>query len=128
MTFTVTTIFKISSKKLYTAWLSSKEHSAMTGGEANTSNVVGESFSAWDGYISGKNIELIPNTKIIQSWRTDEFSDKDKDSKIEITFKELNGETELTLIHSNVPKDGEKYKQGWEDFYFTPMKNYFSKK
>ena len=128
MTFTVTSAFKTSAKKLYAAWLSSKKHASMTGGEAITSNVVGDSFSAWGGYISGKNVELIPNTKIVQSWRTNEFTDKDKDSQIELTFKELNGETELTLIHSNVPKDGEKYKQGWEDFYFTPMKTYFSKK
>jgi hypothetical protein len=54
MTYTITSTFKTSAKTLYAAWLSCKEHSAMTGGEAVSSDIVGNSFSAWDGYIVEK--------------------------------------------------------------------------
>lgn len=128
MTFTIKTTLKASTKDIYNAWLSSKGHSSMTGADATVSNKVGGSFTTWDGYIFGKNSLLEPNRKIVQSWRTTDFNDDDEDSQIEITFKEVKDETELILVHSHLPKDGEKYKKGWEDFYFSPMKAYFSKK
>lgn len=64
----------------------------------------------------------------MQAWRTTSFKDTDEDSKIEIILNELKGKTELTLTHSNIPKDGEDYKKDWEDYYFKLMKDYFSKK
>ena len=64
----------------------------------------------------------------MQAWRTTSFKDTDEDSKIEIILNELKGKTELTLTHSNIPKDGEDYKKGWEDYYFKLMKDYFAKK
>jgi len=34
----------------------------------------------------------------------------------------------LILIHTDMPEDQvEGYKQGWEDFYFKPMREYFGK-
>jgi activator of HSP90 ATPase len=86
------------------------------------------SFTTWDGYIEGKNIDLEPYHRIVQSWRTFDFEEEDQDSQIEILLSEAVGETELTLIHSNLPESGEHYKQGWEEHYFQPMKAYFSRK
>lgn len=100
----------------------------MTQGIAFTSDKVGNTFTAWDGYISGKNLELEPYTKIVQSWRSSQFEENEKDSQIEILLKENDGETELTLIHSNVPESGEHYKKGWDEHYFHPMKVYFQNK
>ena len=128
MKFTVKTTINATAQDIYTTWLSSKGHTAMTGADANISAVVGKKFEAWDGYISGTNLELIPHNKIVQVWRTTSFKESDEDSKIEIILNELKGKTELTLTHSNIPKDGEDYKKGWEDYYFKPMKDYFSKK
>ncbi len=39
----------------------------MTSGKAFSTNKVGENFTAGDGYISGKNLELMENEKIVQS-------------------------------------------------------------
>jgi activator of HSP90 ATPase len=112
--------------KLYKAWLTSKEHSAFTGGEAKVSSKVGGKFTAWGGYITGKNIELKANKKIVQSWRTSEFPENAPDSTLEITFEEKNGKTTITLYHYDLQKgDAKKYKDGWRDFYFEPMKHYF---
>ena len=59
--FEITEIFESPPAVIYRAWLDSEEHSKMVKGEANCSDKVGDSFSIWDGYITGTNIELIKN-------------------------------------------------------------------
>ena len=125
MEFTLKATFNTTSKNLYKLWLNSEGHEKITGGEATASAIIGEEFTAWDGYIEGRNIELVPFSKIVQSWRTSQFETDERDSQIEIRLKDVNGKTELTLIHTNVPESGEHYKNGWENHYFQPMKDYF---
>ena len=97
----------------------------MTGSPANVSDKVGEEFSAWDGYIQGKNLELNPFTRIVQLWRTSEFEDSDPDSLLEITLESERCGTRITISHSNLPNHGRQYKGGWIDAYFIPMKAHF---
>lgn len=125
---TVSAIFPVKREKLYKAWLSSKEHTSFTGSKALINPKKGGKFTAWDDYIRGKNLELEPYSKIVQAWRTTEFSEKDPDSVLQLTFEDLKGKTRLTLKHTQIP-DGqaERYKQGWKDFYFKSMKEYFKK-
>lgn len=116
-------------KKIYEAWLNSKQHAAFTGGgKATASAKVKGKFTAWDGYISGVNVDLKEGKKIVQAWRTTEFPDDALDSILEINLApKTGGKTTLTLIQTNIPKgQGASYKTGWKDFYFTPMKKYFS--
>ncbi len=116
-------------KQLYKAWLSGKEHTAFTGESANVEPKVEGHFTAFGDYIKGKNIELVPNEKIVQAWRTTEFPEGSEDSILELTLKEVKGGTRLSLAHSNIPnRQGESYKDGWKKFYFKPMKQYFSSK
>ena len=118
-------IIEASTQEIYNAWLNSQLHTQMTGGEANCSDKVGASFTAWNGYISGKNLELFENKKIVQTWRTTEFSDDDEDSILTIQLSEIKEGTELTLTHRNIPKGQTQYKQGWIDQYFVPIKEFF---
>lgn len=120
--------FKLKPSLIYHAWLDSEEHSKMTGGEAICSDQVGESFTAWDGYITGTNKSLSPDTEIIQNWRTLEFAEEDEDSELIIQLEETEQGCELTLIHSNIPEGQTQYEQGWVDNYFVPMKSYFENK
>lgn len=118
-------IFNATPEAIFNAWLDSEQHSAMTGGEAHLSVISGSEYTAWDGYISGKTISTLSNQEIVQTWRTTEFSNSDEDSKLIIRFKEVDGGCELTLIQSNIPEGQTQYVKGWQDFYFTPMKEYF---
>jgi activator of HSP90 ATPase len=116
-------------KAVYDAWLSSKEHAAMTGSAAKVTAKAGAAFTAWDGYISGKNIELQSPGRILQSWRTTEFPEDAPDSLLEVLLEEAKGGTKVTLVHTAIPEgQKESYKQGWIEFYFDPMKAYFSTK
>ena len=92
---------------------------------AQISDQVAGKFSAWDGYISGKNLELNNPIRIMQAWRTTEFEESDPDSLLEITFVTEGKGTRVTIRHSELPEHGMQYQQGWIDAYFNPMKEYF---
>ena len=97
----------------------------MTGSPAQVKPQVGAEFSAWDGYIFGKNLELQPGKRILQAWRTSEFEDNDPDSLLEVLLEPVDGGTRVTLHHSELPADSDQYLKGWIDYYFTPMKAFF---
>ena len=113
---------------IYRAWLSSEEHSAMTGADAVVDPVVGGEFTAWDGYITGRTLELEADRHIAQSWRTSEFTAQQADSRIDVRLDATAAGTLVTLTHSGVPADQLGYEQGgWEDSYFGPMREYFAR-
>ncbi len=125
--FTVSTKLAATPEQVFRAWLSSEGHAKMTGSPATVEPRVGGSFSAWEGYITGKTIELKPYSLIVQAWRTTEFAPTDPDSKIEIVLKPVEGGTKLTLFHCDMPEgQAESYEWGWEESYFVPMREYFS--
>jgi activator of HSP90 ATPase len=113
---------------VYDAWLDSAAHSAMTGAKAKIAKRVGGAFTAWDGYISGKTLELAPGKRIVQSWRTSEFDAADPDSTITVELAPAKTGTRLTLHHRGVPDGHKSYENGgWRDFYFTPMRTHFER-
>jgi activator of HSP90 ATPase len=124
--FDISALIPATPQEVYAAWLSSEGHSQMTGGFASVTAEVGGEFEAWDGYISGKNLELEQGKRIVQSWRTTEFKDDDPDSRLEITLEPLGDQTKLTLRHTGLPPHGGQYEQGWVENYFEPMKEYFT--
>jgi activator of HSP90 ATPase len=127
MEFRITTIIPATAETIYKTWLNSEGHGNMTGGGASITDRVGDGFKAWDGYIQGKNIELEPNKRILQRWRTSQFREDEEDSQLEIMLQDIGGITELTLSHTHVPASGAHYIEGWENHYFRPMKAYFLK-
>lgn len=124
--FVVSTLLPATPEAVYNAWLSSEGHAGMTGSPASVSALVGGEFEAWDGYIHGKNLELVPHKRIVQSWRTSEFSADEPDSRIVITLEPAGKETKLTLHHTGLPPHGGQYESGWVESYFEPMREYFS--
>jgi uncharacterized protein YndB with AHSA1/START domain len=120
-------ILPVAPERVYGAWLDSAQHSRFTGDTAKIDARVGGAHSAWGGYISGVQVELVPGRKIVQTWRTTEFPPGAGDSKLEIVLEPRGAsETTLTLLHTNIPEgQGEKYKEGWAEFYFEPLRAYF---
>lgn len=125
ISFEISAVIPATPKEIYGAWLDSKQHGLMTGASAKISGKVGGRFEGWDGYITGKNLKLETGKRIVQAWRTSEFSEDDEDSKLEIGFAKAAVGTKVTIIHGNLPAHGMQYKQGWVDSYFEPMKDYF---
>lgn len=63
----------IQPEELFEWILDSKVHSAMTKSKATISKEVGSTFSAHNGYLTGKNTEIVPGKKIVQEWRAKGF-------------------------------------------------------
>lgn len=124
----VEAIIPASAERIYKDWLSSEGHTNMTGGEAVVSNQPQAGFTAWDGYISGSNLQLEENKRIFQAWRTVEFPEEAEHSKLEIALEKIDDhQTRVIITQSNLPDgDGPKYTDGWRDHYFNPMKDYYS--
>ncbi len=114
--------------EVYDAFLDAKKHSAFTGSKATCDPRVGGKFTAWDGYISGKNLELVKGKKIVQEWVTTEWPEGYAPSRLELTFKKTKGGTEISMVQSEVPvEQADDIRQGWIDFYWDPLKEYFKK-
>jgi uncharacterized protein YndB with AHSA1/START domain len=112
---------------LYAAWLDGERHGAFTGGTANVESHIGGRHTAWDGYIEGEILELEPNRRIVQSWRSLDFPNDAPYSRLELVMTPTSdGGTEVQLIHSEIPEgQGDDYKEGWVSHYFEPMQRYF---
>ena len=123
-------ILKVSPKQVYEAYVDPKKHSEFTDSKATGKPVVGGKFTAWDGYISGKFLELEEGKRVVQEWTSTDFPEGYPPSTLELTFCEVpkGTETEITMVHSNVPKEqADEVAEGWTEFYWNPLKEYFSK-
>lgn len=123
-----TIILPIQPLALYKLWLSSAGHSAFTKSKAKMSSVEGGRWSAYDGYCSGVNLQLIPGQKIVQSWRDSEWPAAQY-SQISLRLKASAKGTVISFAHTHLPA-GQKnnYSKGWRDFYWQPLKTYLKAK
>jgi activator of HSP90 ATPase len=127
--FTQQVTLNATPQAIYELLMDSKAHTKLTGAKARISTKDGGTFEVYDGYAFGKNIDLLPGKRIVQTWRAKE--DKwptDHDSIIVFELKALvKGRTKLVFTHREVPAAlANDFKQGWTDFYWTPLKKMFN--
>lgn len=119
---------KASPHDVYEALMDSDKHAQFTGGEASISREVGGKFRIYGGDIEGVNLELIPDQKIVQSWRYSDWP-KGHYSKATFSLGKISIGTRLTFTQSGVPEEFyEDIRQGWRDYYWGPMKEMLEKK
>ncbi len=122
-----TATFKVSAHDVYEALMDAKKHAVFTGGKATISRKVGGKFSVFDGYAEGKNVELIPDKKIVQTWRASDWPEGHY-SRVTFMLEESDGKTKLTFTQSDVPDEqSADISQGWRDYYWKPMKELLEK-
>jgi activator of HSP90 ATPase len=121
--------FHVKPVEIYDAFLNEQKHTAFTGAKATCDRRVGGKFTAWDGYIVGKNVTLENGRRIVQEWKTSEWPEGYPPSLLEFTFKPKGDGTEIQMVQLNVPAvQAENYKKGWVENYWTPLKKYFNRK
>ena|SRR5258708_23757283 len=54
---------------VYESIMDSKKHEVFSDAKASISREIGETSTAYDGWIEAINIELVPDKKIVQAWR-----------------------------------------------------------
>ena len=118
-------------EEIYEQIMDAKKHGKLTGGKATMSRKVGGEFSLFDDSAYGKNVELIPNKKIVQTWRMRQ-DNWPEDVMSEITFDLQpagKNKTKLVFTQRNIPTNvADEFKQGWKDYYWEPLKAMFNKK
>lgn len=123
-------IFKnVAAKDLYDLYMNAEKHSLTTGAPAKISAKEGSIFSAYDGYITGKNLKLIKDRLIVQTWRGQDWSLGDYDSTFILALEQKGKNVVLHAIHTNVPDNQVKgVDKGWYEFYWEPWKKYLAGK
>lgn len=123
-------VFKnTTAKDLYDLYMNAKKHSTATGAPAKISSKEGGNYSAHDNYITGKNLKLVKDKLIVQTWRAQGWDKEDTDSIFIIRLEPNGNDVVLHAIHANIPdKHVESIDKGWHAHYWEPWKKYLAGK
>src|SRR5262252_6396559 len=110
--------FNATPARIYEILLDSKQFSAFSGDSAQISPEAGGSFSMFGGRIIGRNIELIPNQRIVQAWR-EAIWPPGVYSLVKFEFKEQGSRTRVILDHTGFAEgDFVHLNPGWKLRYW----------
>ena len=122
--------FTASPQRVYEALLDAKQFSAFSGGRpAEIQREAGGTFACFGGMITGRNIELVPNRRIVQAWRVKVWPEG-MYSLVTFEFQTHGSGTRLTLNHQGFPDEmraqlnGEMPEGGWNRQYLEPLQRY----
>jgi activator of HSP90 ATPase len=117
---------KASPQKIYEILLGSKLFAAFTGMPADISRDAGGAFSMFGGMIGGRNVELVPNQRIVQAWRPASW-DPGIYSIVKFGLKGDASHTTVVLDHTGFPEgDYAHLDPGWHIRYWTPLEKYLA--
>ncbi|MCY1635144.1 MULTISPECIES: SRPBCC domain-containing protein [Marinifilum] len=111
-----------SQEEVYTALTNSFQIELWTGYPATMDDKVGTVFSLWEGDISGCNLEMVKDYKIVQEWF---FGETENPSIVSMILKKAGKDTRIELTHTNIPDDAyEEIVEGWKEYYLDSVKNF----
>jgi len=125
--------FKASRKRVYEALTDAKQFDkviqlsgvmqSMHLGDkpAEISREVGGAFTLFGGYITGRHVELVPNERIVQAWRTGGWA-PGVYSIAKFELVEQSSGTKIVFDHTGFPKgEAEVLASGWKAHYWEPL-------
>jgi activator of HSP90 ATPase len=118
--------FKATPQRIYDALLDSKQFAACTGMSAEIDPKAGGAFTTFGGLIVGRNVELIPNQRIVQAWRPAHW-DPGVYSIVKFELKPQGSETTIVLDHTGFPEgEFDNLNTGWKPRYWDPLKKFLA--
>ncbi len=115
--------FNASPEQLYITLTNPATIQLWTGEAATMNTEPGSEFSLWGDSIVGKNLEFIPNKKIVQEWY---FGEQPQPSIVTIILHSVKDGTSLELRHSGIPdEDYDDIVEGWNNNYFASLEDFF---
>jgi uncharacterized protein YndB with AHSA1/START domain len=105
--------------------LSAAMRSMATGTKAaEIDRSAGGSFSVFGGYVSGRQIEVVPDERIVQAWRSQSWKPAEY-SIVKFEFVEEGDGSKVILDHRGFPDGtGEHLVAGWKANYWEPLQEY----
>jgi activator of HSP90 ATPase len=118
---------KASPQRIYQVLLSSKDFASFTGVPAEIDPKAGGAFSMFGGAIVGRNVELVPNQRIVQAWRPTEDFPEGTYSLVKFELKPQGPGTRLILDHTGFPEGHyDHLNAGWHSHYWEPLKKFLA--
>ena len=131
--------FKASPQRVYEALTDAKQFdkvmalsAAMTSGmvqskkPAQIGAEAGGAFSLFGGYVSGRQIELVANERVVQAWRAGSWG-PGIFSIARFGFTEQGGGTKLVFDHTGFPEgQAQHLAEGWKENYWEPLEKYLT--
>jgi uncharacterized protein YndB with AHSA1/START domain len=103
-----------------------KSHMPPNAPPAKISAEPGGAFSTFGGIITGRQIELVPNQRIVQAWRP-MYWDPGVYSIVKFELAESGSATKLTLDHRGFPDGaGQSLLDGWNKNYWEPLAKFLA--
>jgi len=91
------------------------------------SREAGGTFVVFGGHIFGRQIEILPNERIVQAWRVRDW-EPGLYSVARFQVVEKNGGTKINFDHSGFPPgEGEHLAAGWKANYWEPLAKFLAK-
>jgi len=116
---------KTDPQHIYEVLLDAKQFKAFTGAPAEIDPKEGGAFSMFGGQIVGRNVELVPNQRIVQAWRPTHW-DPGIYSIVEFELKQQGSGTLVVLDHKGFPEgEFDHLEWGWHAHYWEPLKKHF---
>ena len=117
--------FNATPQQLYDALLDSKQFTEFSGIPAEINRQVGGAFSLFKGHIVGRNLELVPNERIVQAWRVVTWPEGAY-SIVRFEPKLRGSGTRLVFDHIGFPEGlHDHLAAGWEENYWSLLKKHF---
>jgi uncharacterized protein YndB with AHSA1/START domain len=120
-------VIKASPQRVYQALTDGRRFSEFTGGApAQISADAGGAFSCFGGKIVGRNIELVPDRRIVQAWRAANW-DEGLYSVVRFELVAQGSDTRVVLDQAGFPADqGAHLEVGWHKMYWEPLSKYLA--
>ena len=118
--------FRATPAQVFEALMDSEQHSAFTGEPAKVDRKVGGATSAYGGKVTGINLDVVSNERIVQAWRPGNFPAGAFTIVTYALAPEAGGAgTKLTFTQQLVPDDAHEHlSKGWEERYWKPLRAY----
>lgn len=93
---------------------------------AEISREVGGAFAIFGGHIVGRQVELVPDQRMVQAWRVADW----KPGEYSIASFDLiqqGTQTKLVFEHKGFPQGkAEHLASGWEEHYWEPLRKFLA--
>jgi len=133
------TVFKASRKRVYDALTDANQFNKVTQlsaavqsgmapatPAAEIANAPGGAFSFFGGYVTGRNVELAPNERIVQAWRAGSWPPGIY-SIARFELVEQGTDTKMVFDHTGFPKgEAEHLVEGWKTNYWAPLSKFLA--
>jgi len=110
--------------RIYSVLLDAKQFGAFTKESAEIRPEAGGAFRLFGGRIEGRNVELVPNQRIVQAWRPASWP-AGVYSIVRFELTAHGSGTRIVFDHTGFPEaNREQLSEGWPRNYWEPLRSY----